>query len=335
MRDASAALVLAMGALLASQRVVAHEIRPAYLEIRLDAAQSVRILWKQPVAGEMALPLRPKLSSGWTDTDPPRSIVTDSFLIRDWTVVAPHAPLEGQRLWVDGLDKTLTDVLIRIVQTNGDETTHILRPGENSYAISLPAKSAPPILEYLTLGIEHIWNGIDHLLFVLGLMLLAPRFRALLQTITAFTLAHSITLAAAALNVIKVPPAPVEAVIALSILYLATELVHVAEGRPALGQRYPWLVAFAFGLLHGLGFAGALSEVGLPANRIPVALLLFNCGIEIGQIVFVSAVLVVLALLARVLPPLACASRRALPHVIGSLAAFWFIERTLVALGVS
>jgi hydrogenase/urease accessory protein HupE len=313
----------------------AHEIRPAYLEIRIDRAQAVHILWKQPVAGELALPLHPQVSAGWLDASPVRSITTDSFLIREWRIVAPHTPMAGQRLSVEGLDKTLTDVLIRIVDAQGDETIHILRPGAASFYIPPSTKTAVPIAEYVGLGVEHIWTGIDHLLFVLGLMLLTPRLRALLKTITAFTLAHSLTLAAATLGLVHAPPAPVEAVIALSILYLAVELVHVREGRPALAQRYPWVIAFTFGLLHGFGFAGALSEVGLPPERIPLALLLFNCGIEIGQVVFVGVVSAVLALLARGVPRFCAGVKWVMPHAIGSLAAFWFIERALVAFEAS
>lgn len=335
MRLAWPSKLLALLATCVSCAAGAHEIRPAYLEIRIDQAQMVHILWKQPVAGEWALPLHPRLSAGWLDASPVRSITTDSFLIREWRVAAPHAPLAGQRLSVEGLDKTLTDVLARIVDAEGHERAHILRPGAASFDIPESTKTALPIAEYVELGVEHIWTGIDHLLFVLGLMLLTPRLRALLKTITAFTIAHSLTLATAALGLVQAPPAPVEAVIALSILYLAVELVHVRKGRPALAQRYPWVIAFTFGLLHGFGFAGALSEVGLPPERIPLALLLFNCGIEIGQVVFVGVVLAVLALLARVVPRLCAGVKWVMPHAIGSLAAFWFIERTLLAFGAS
>lgn len=313
--------------------VSAHEVRPAYLEIRTDATQVVHILWKQPVAGEFALPLHPELSSGWLDETPVRSITTDSFLVREWTVGVPHVALAGQRLSVEGLDRTLTDVLVRIVDARGNESTHILRPGAARFDIPQSTRPALPVADYVGLGIEHIWTGVDHLLFVLGLLLLTPGLRVLLKTITAFTVAHSITLAAAALGWVHAPPAPVEAVIALSILYLAVELVHVREGRPALARRYPWVVAFTFGLLHGFGFAGALSEVGLPADRIPLALLLFNCGIEIGQVVFVGGALAGLALLGRGVPRVCAGVRWMMPHAIGSLAAFWFIERVLGAVG--
>jgi hydrogenase/urease accessory protein HupE len=334
MRLVGFARLLALLATWVSCTTTAHEVRPAYLEIRVDPSHAVHVLWKQPVAGEWALPLEPQLSSGWLNAAPLRSVTTDSYLIREWRIGMPHAPVAGQRLSVVGLDKTLTDVLVRIVDAQGHETTHILRPGAASFDLPQATSTALPIAEYVGLGIEHIWTGVDHLLFVLGLMLLTPGLRTLLKTITAFTVAHSLTLAAAALGLVHVPPAPVEAVIALSILYLAVELVHVREGRPAVAERYPWVVAFTFGLLHGFGFAGALSEVGLPQDRIPLALLLFNCGIEIGQVVFVGVVLAVLALLDRGVPRFCAGLKWAMPLAIGSLAGFWFIQRTLLAFGL-
>jgi hydrogenase/urease accessory protein HupE len=251
--------------------------------------------------------------------------------IRRWTVAASDAALQGQRLSIEGLQATLTDVLVRIVAGNGTETIHLIKPDEPSWILPSLSKTSLGVPHYLSLGIEHIWTGIDHLLFVLGLMLLATRFRELLKTITAFTVAHSITLAAAALELVNVPPASIEAVIALSIMYLAVELVQFRRGRAGLAHRFPWVIALVFGLLHGFGFAGALSEVGLPEERIPLALLLFNVGIELGQIAFVCGVLLVLRMLASVLPRASERIHWAMPHVIGSLAAFWFIERTLAA----
>ena len=181
--------------------------------------------------------------------------------------------------------------------------------------------------EYLELGFTHIWSGVDHLLYVFGLMLLVRNGRTLVKTITGFTLAHSITLAAAALGYVNVPAAPVEAVIALSIIYVAAEVVHARQGRTSLAQRAPWIVAFGFGLLHGLGFAGALSEVGLPAHAIPTALLLFNVGIEIGQLSFVGLLLIAARALQRTAPATVRRLEWVPPYAIGSLASFWFLER--------
>ena len=186
--------------------------------------------------------------------------------------------------------------------------------------------------EYLWLGFTHIWSGIDHLLYVLGLVLLVRSPRLLIKTITGFTLAHSVSLAAASLGYIHIPPAPVEATIALSIVYIAIELLHAREGRPGLAARAPWLVSMSIGLLHGLGFAGALAQVGLPADAIPQALLLFNIGIEIGQLSFVALVLTLGQALIRLAPRLTTSLRWVPPYAIGSFASFWVIERIHVFL---
>jgi hypothetical protein len=336
-----AQIIIALGALVVASVAVAsvavaHEVRPAYLEIRENDAGRVSVLWKQPVLGSMALPLRPVLSSGWLDAEPTDFDRTDAYLTRHWSIADPRVPLEGQELRIEGLERSLTDVMVRIEFTNGTESLHLIRPDSPVLFLPSAQRAAPPVAHYLPLGIEHIWLGIDHLLFVLGLVLLVMRQRAsrpfvpLLQTITAFTLAHSITLAAAATHLVAVPSGPVEAAIALSIVYLAVELVRPADSSSVTAQR-PWVVAFAFGLLHGFGFAGALEEVGLPAERIPLALLFFNVGIELGQLVFVAAVLLLLRALSTV-PTMRDRFASATPHLIGSLAAFWFIDRTVTAL---
>ena len=312
---------------------LAHEIRPAYLEIKEAPAGELHIAWKQPVVGEVALPIRPLLSSGWLDPQAASSTYNETYLIRRWVIREPLAALEGQRLTIEGLRSTLTDTLVRIQPREGAEHMQMIKPDAPDWTVPALSKATPSVPGYLLLGIEHIWTGIDHLLFVLGLMLLATRFRELLKTITAFTIEHSVTLAAAAFGWIHVPPAPVEAVIALSILFLAVELAtHRHTAHASIAQRFPWLIALLFGLLHGFGFAGALSEVGLPEQSIPLALLSFNVGIELGQIVFVAAVLIVLRLLALRLPRVVPQIRWAMPQLIGSLAAFWFIERTVTAL---
>jgi hydrogenase/urease accessory protein HupE len=308
----------------------AHEVRPAYLQIEEDAGGAVHILWKQPVAGEVMLRLDPRMSSGWLQPDAARTTYTESYLIREWTVRPPHEPLVGQEIAIDGLDRTLTDVLVRIAFADGRQGTHIINPTNPSWSVPSSEAIAPAVAEYVKLGVEHIWMGIDHLLFVLGLVLLVKGWRRLLWTVTAFTAAHSITLAASVLDVVHVPQAPVEAVIALSILYLAVELANVRRGGRSFTHEHPWVVALAFGLLHGFGFAGALAEVGLPHDQVPLALLLFNVGIEIGQALFIAVVLVLLRALALAGPRIAYATGAAIPHVIGGLAAFWLIERTFV-----
>ena len=235
--------------------------------------------------------------------------------------------LTGAEITVDGLAGTLTDVLVRIQRTDGTSQVLRLKPESPSFVVEAVPGSLQVAATYLSLGIEHILLGLDHLLFVLALLILVDNWRRLVWTITAFTIAHSITLAAATLGWVAVPPPPVEAVIALSIVFVAGEIVRSRQGRPSLSQRLPWLVAFTFGLLHGFGFAGALSEIGLPQQQIPLALFTFNVGVEIGQLLFVGAVLL-LARLPRLLHlPVPAWWARAVAYGIGSVAVFWVIER--------
>jgi hydrogenase/urease accessory protein HupE len=190
---------------------------------------------------------------------------------------------------------------------------------------------------YLRLGVEHILFGFDHLLFVLALVVLVREWRRVAVTVTAFTVAHSITLAAATLGFVNVPGPPVEATIALSIMLVSVEILNARRGKPSVTTRLPWLVAFSFGLLHGFGFAGALAEVGLPQHAIPVALLFFNVGVEVGQLIFVAAVLSLIRLLlhaaSQLLEP-ALVQRTfdrldvTVAYAIGIVAAYWLVERT-------
>ena len=230
---------------------------------------------------------------------------------------------------IEGLQHTLTDVLVRLTDAGGTTQTVRLTPQETGFNVSGELSSLEGITTYLILGIEHILLGIDHLLFVFALLMIVQGWRRLVATITAFTVAHSITLTAATLGYVHVPQAPVEAVIALSILFLATEIIHVQQGRIGLAQHYPWLVAFIFGLLHGFGFAGALAEVGLPPSDIPIALLLFNVGVEVGQLIFVTAVLLAGIALRRIALQQTRWGEITATYVIGSVAAFWTIERVV------
>ena len=310
----------------------AHDIRPAYLEISEGQAGEVRVLWREPIAGEYAVAITPRLSTGWLDRAPVTSSSTDTVLLRVWRIPPPHAPLVGATVRIDGLDTTITDVLLRVQYRNGAELTRLLTPKASSVRIASPDKVGLPVREYVELGITHIWGVIDHLLYVFGLVLLVPSVRMLLKTITGFTVAHSITLAAASLGYVHIPPAPVEAVIALSIVFVAAEVLKAREGEATLSRAAPWAVAFSFGLLHGLGFAGALAEIGLPPHSIPLALFLFNVGIEIGQLTFVAALLLAAAALWRLAPRWVTRLERLPPHLIGGLASFWLIERVLIAL---
>jgi hypothetical protein len=300
----------------------AHDVRPAYLEITEQPRGDVVIVWKTTPAFTR---ITPRFSTGWTDATP--SITRGGeALVKTWRIAPPHAPLAGASVDIRGLETGITDVLLRVVFRDGGDFTRVLRPTAAGVTLPSVAQGAP-VREYLRLGSTHIWSGIDHLMYVLGLVLLVRTPGLLLKTITGFTLAHSLSLAAASLGYIHVPAPPVEAVIALSIVYVAIELMRARAGKPGLAARAPWLVSMSIGLLHGLGFAGALSEVGLPPDAIPQALLLFNVGIELGQIAFVALVLAAGHALVRWLPQLTRSLRWLPPYAIGSFASFWVIER--------
>jgi hydrogenase/urease accessory protein HupE len=247
-----------------------------------------------------------------------------------WTAKCPGG-LTGGTIHIAGLSATVTDVLVRLERLDG--TTQIARLTPS--APSLVVEAAPGATEvartYLMLGVEHILGGFDHLLFVLALLILVKGTRRLIWTVTAFTVAHSLTLAGATLGFVHVPGPPVEAAIALSIVFVAAEIVLSRQGMLGLTEKFPWIVAFTFGLLHGFGFAGALNEVGLPQSAIPVALFFFNVGVEVGQLLFIASVIAVIALGRRIarridVAPVAWAWRVP-PYAIGSVASFWLIQR--------
>jgi hydrogenase/urease accessory protein HupE len=221
----------------------------------------------------------------------------------------------------------MTDALVRIEFTDGGAWVKRLTPQEPVATIPERQSGWSVVSVYLKLGVEHILLGIDHLLFVLSLLLITRGTRLLVKTVTAFTAAHSITLALATLGFVQVPSAPVEAVIALSIVFVAAEIIHTQNGRAGVTARQPWLVAFIFGLLHGFGFAGALNDVGLPQGHIPLALLFFNLGVELGQLLFIAAVLTLGALMRRVRIPVPRRAELVPPYAIGSVAMFWVVQR--------
>ena len=305
----------------------AHESRPAYLELRELDAQTYDVRWKVPAQGErLRLALDVAFPAGTVQVGPMHTTYANNAFLQQWRVRRPGG-LDGGRIGIVGLEFTLTDALIRVQRLDG--TTQVARATAAEPVVTLEAEpgSWEVVRTYLGLGVKHILTGADHLLFILALVILVGLTRRLLWTITAFTVAHSITLAAATLGFVHVPPPPVEASIALSILFLAVEIMHTRTGRPGLTQRAPWIVAFIFGLLHGLGFAGALSEIGLPTHAIPLALLFFNVGVEIGQLLFIAAVLLVMRALAH-LPLPRGGWRWKLPvYAIGSVAAFWTVLR--------
>jgi hydrogenase/urease accessory protein HupE len=246
--------------------------------------------------------------------------------------VAIGGGVDGEEVRFPGLRDAVSDVIVRVEHYSGAEDVTRLGPDAESLVLQGPADALSVAGTYFVLGVEHILLGPDHLLFVLALLLIVNGWRQLLLTVTAFTVAHSITLVAASLNWLRVPIAPVEAIIALSIVFVASEALHGLQGRAGLTARMPWLVALLFGLLHGLGFASALSEIGLPEQALVPALLMFNVGVEAGQLLFVGAALLLAGLSQRLLPRRLPAARGLIAYGIGSLAAFWTIER--VAFGV-
>lgn len=304
-----------------------HEMRPGYLEIRESAPDTYDVLWKVPALGDnMRLGLYLRFAD---DVDMVTEPVVGFFGNAHIQRMRIHRQggLTGSSVTIDGLDATFTDVLLRLERADGTEITHRLTPAAPSYLIEAEPRRGQVALTYFALGVEHILSGVDHLLFVLALLMVVVGWRKLVGTITAFTVAHSITLALAALGFVHVPGPPVEAVIALSIVFVAAEIIRGRRGDSGLTARMPWIVAFTFGLLHGFGFAGALSEIGLPQSAIPLALFTFNVGVEAGQLLFVGAVLASYLIVHRIqLTPPDWAWR--IPaYVIGGIAAYWMIER--------
>ena len=308
--------------------VIADEIRPGYLELNSTDDTVYSIKWKVPMKGDMVLSLKPVLPEWCTERTPPSSMATGGAMITRWSVSCSDGIATGN-IRINGLENTMTDVLVRVVHQDGMTQMVRLTPSETSFEVAAETTSTEVIKVYTALGIEHILLGVDHLLFVFALLLIVNGWRRLIGTITAFTLAHSITLFAATLGWVHVAQAPVEAVIALSILFLATEIIHNRQGRPGMAKRFPWLVAFIFGLLHGFGFAGALAEIGLPEQSIPLALLFFNVGVELGQLLFVAAVVAAGWILRKLIAEKTLqGSEVAASYLIGSLSAYWVIERT-------
>jgi hydrogenase/urease accessory protein HupE len=304
----------------------AHEIRPAYLQISEMEDGRFDVLWKVPQRGEMVLGLHVEWPRTCNSIAPPsRQALGDAIVER--RVVDCRAGLRGQRIGIDGLASTITDSLVRIAFADGTTWTQRLTPQRPFVIIPTAQSLAGVSAVYFELGVEHILTGADHLLFVLAMLIISRGLWRLVKTVTAFTVAHSITLGLATLGFVHVPQAPVEAVIALSIVFVAAEIVRGWQGREGIAAQAPWIVAFTFGLLHGFGFAGALSEIGLPQGHIPLALLFFNLGVEAGQLLFIGGILSVMAI-ARGLEirfPLWLA--RVPPYGIGSVAMFWVIQR--------
>jgi len=309
----------------------ADEFKPGYLQLTQLDDETYDVLWKIPAIDESTtLKVKPRFPDGTEALTPVRSTFARGITVQRWRIRVPQG-LDGRAVFFSQLSETRIDVLARLARLDGSVQLERILPVSPRFV----AKPSPGPMEvvktYTVLGIEHILTGFDHLLYVLGMLLLVSGWRRIVATMTAFTATHSLTLTAAALGWVHVPQPPVEACIALSILFVAREIVQVHRGRPSITARWPWVVSFTFGLMHGFGFAGALAEVGLPQSSIPIALLFFNVGVEIGQLLFVAAVLTVIAVGWRAaqrlrLPQPAWLWRLA-PYAIGGLASFWLVQR--------
>ena len=305
----------------------AHELQPSSFELRQLTPERYEIIWRAPTYYRKPHPARLQLPDNWQPAGAAKvTRLADGALHRRLVDIPPDT-VDGAIIRFVGLEATITDVFARFVWLDGTETTAIARPSQPWLEVVAQRNAWQVAWDYTLLGMDHILSGFDHLTFVLALLLIVSGARRLLITITSFTLAHSITLAAATLGVLWVPGAPVEATIALSILFLASELVKVNRGQPSLTASYPWIVAFVFGLLHGFGFAGALGDIGLPQNEIPLALLMFNIGVELGQLLFVAFILAIVMILNRLRREWPAWTRQIPAYGIGGIAAFWLIER--------
>jgi hydrogenase/urease accessory protein HupE len=309
----------------------ADEFKPGYLQLTQVDRQTYDVLWKVPAIDESTtLKAKPQFPDGTEALTEVRSTFSRGVTVQRWRIRVPDG-LDGKAILFTQLSAVRIDVLARLVRLDGSVQLERILPVHPRFVGKPSPGRLDVVRTYTILGIEHILSGFDHLLFVLALVLLVPGARRLLLTITAFTVAHSLTLAGATLGWVHVPGPPVEASIALSIAFVASEIVHTRQGRYSVTQRYPWGVAFTFGLLHGFGFAGALAEVGLPQSSIPIALLFFNVGVEIGQLMFVGAVLAVIAGGWRARQRLRWSQPawawRLAPYAIGGLASFWLVER--------
>lgn len=304
-----------------------HEMRPAYLQIKQKKANQYEVLWKIPRVEEKVIGLKPVFPS-WFKLEqkiPSSESGTGALFIYQ---VNTNRDIHGMPISIKGIETTMVDVLVQVDLLNGEQFSMMLQPDNKNAVIPQNENAFDVIKGYFLLGVEHILSGIDHLLFVLALLLITKGGKKLFITVTAFTLAHSITLSLSALGYVGLPGPPVEAVIALSIVFLAVEIIREQQGIPTLTSKKPWLVAFTFGLLHGSGFASALAAVGLPQQNIPLALGFFNVGVEVGQILFILVAMVVIKLISikKEWPYLI---KKIPAYSIGSLAAFWLIERVV------
>lgn len=313
--------------LLSALPALAHEVRPALLDIQETSSGWYEVTWKVPIFQGAPLEIKPVFPEGVVSVTPPSVQDVPAAYVEESSYRDETQAFVGGTIFIDGLQSTQTDVLIRVTLADGTTHSAIVKPKDPSWQVPATASGWDVAKSYCVMGIEHILGGLDHLLFVLALILLIPGMWMLVKAITSFTVAHTITLGLATLGFVNMPSGPTEAVIALSIMFLAVEIVRSRAGQTSLTERSPWVVAFLFGLFHGLGFAGALTEIGLPQNAIPLALLMFNIGVEVGQLMFVAVVLGVILAARRLSVPWLAHSWRVVTYGIGSLAAYWTIDR--------
>ncbi len=329
-RPILALMVFLIGALGFGASSHGHALQPGYLELRLIDKDLYAVVWKTPASGGRPMAISAQLPETCDPRTPGQPIWNGAAYVARWTASCPGG-LEGGLIHIDGLDQTSTDVLVRFDFADGVNQAHRLTASDPSFTVPSQPSRLEVVRTYFSLGVEHILSGIDHLLFVLALLLLVNGVRRLVVTVTAFTLAHSLTLAGATLGFVHMPGPPIEAVIALSIVFVASEIIHSRQERSGLTEQYPWVVAFTFGLLHGFGFAGALSEIGLPQQSIPIALLFFNVGVEIGQLLFIASVFAIISLARQITRsidvPRPAWAWAVPPYAIGSLAICWVIQR--------
>jgi hypothetical protein len=313
--------------LMAPFSAFADEIRPALLQVSERGGGWVDVVWKVPMRGDVVEDLTPRLPEFLEPVGAGSSRAVTGAWLETRTYRSAARPLTGATVHIEGLSALPTDVLVRISLQDGTEHSAILRSGNESFTIPELATRGELAISYWQMGTMHILEGTDHLLFLVTLLLIVTGLWPLLKTVTAFTLAHSLTLALATLGIVNLPPQPTEAVISLSIMLLAVEVVRKNDGETTLSEQFPWLVAFTFGLVHGLGFAGALSEIGVPQNDVPLALLTFNLGVETGQVMFVVVVSALLAGLHQIHGRAGQLVARTTPYAIGGVAAFWTLQR--------
>lgn len=319
------AVGLFLFAFLPSPAVHAHPLAPALLELKEHASGLVDVLWKRSSLSVPGSNIEPILPEACPATSQPRVDKQGVAVLIRWEIDCGDEGLVGRAIRIDGLGPAKIDTLVRIKLSDERIIQRVLRRSEASMIVPAKAERLAVFKDYMTIGFEHILTGADHLLFVFGLFMICADTRALVKTVSAFTVGHSGTLSLAALGYTNMPVGPIEVLIAGSVLVLAVELARNAD-EPTLMRRFPWPMALTFGLLHGMGFAGALNEVGLPGGEIPMALLSFNLGIEVGQLAFVAVLTALAFLVQRLELPL---PRRAAIYAMGSLAAYWVIDRSV------